>query len=327
MPPSTPFVRGASGLICRAVFVASWWVSGGLHAAETSTQAADPAATQPTTQERRNSDDSAAARMFDSSRRALANFIDNLQDLPDLGLPNFDRSGDVRLYVRPRFGDLRDEDYFRMLIGARVKVTDRLETSYEVGSYVTNGLRDYAGNGLYQVRTGLKYEWATSPEEGWSAGFDWITPVSRPPHNITDGLRHTLPYVTYTRTLSSKNALVGFVTLGADLIDHTNIPEYLAENQLRANHLILTLGVAREWRRMHVVVRVFDANTAPLTGRSENVFGIRPSIGVPILRRADGTPRATVTFETRAIWGPDGFETGLSTRFRFDLRYRRGRTE
>ncbi len=279
-----------------------------------------------------DADPSPAARVlsmpreaFDSSRRALASFIDNLPELPDLGLPNFDRSGDVRLYLRPRFGDLRDEDYFRMLVGVRAKVSERLETSAEVGTYVTNGLRDNAGNGLYQVRSGLKYEWASTPDDGWSAGLDWVTPVSRPPLNITDGLRHTLPYVTYTRTLSSKNALVGFVTLGADFIDHTSLPEYLAENQLRANNLILTVGVAREWRRMHVIIRVFDANTAPLSGESENVFGIRPSLGVPVLRRADGTPRATVTLETRAVWGPDGFETGLNTRVRFDLRYRRGR--
>lgn len=282
--------------------------------------AAEPPASSPT--ERMLS---MPREALNSSRRALANLIDNLPELPDLGLPNFDRSGDVRLYLRPRFGDLRDEDYFRMLVGARVKVSDRLETSYEVGTYVTNGLRDDAGNGLYQVRVGAKYEWAVSPDAGWSAGFDWVTPVSRPPLNITDGLRHTMPYLTYTRTLSPRHALVGFATVGLDLIDHTNLPEYLAENQLRANNMIVTLGVARDWRRMHVVLRVFDANTAPLTGRSENVFGIRPSIGVPILRRSDGTPRATVTFETRAVWGPDGFETGLNTRVRFDLRYRRSR--
>lgn len=290
-----------------------------------------PPQEEPAAQPGEDADPSPAARVlampreaFDSSRRALASFIDNLPELPDLGLPNFDRSGDFRLYLRPRFGDLRDEDYFRMLIGARVKVSERLESSAELGTYVTNGLRDNAGNGLYQFRTGLKYEVATSPDEGWSYGLDWVTPVSRPPLNITDGLRHTLPYVTYTRTLSPKHALVGFVTLGADFIDHTSLPEYLAENQLRANNLILTLGVAREWRRMHVIIRVFDANTAPLSGESENVFGIRPSLGVPILRRPDGSPRATVTFETRAVWGPDGFETGLNTRVRFDLRYRRG---
>ena len=76
---------------------------------------------------------------------------------------------------------------------------------------------------------------------------------------------------------------------------------------------------------MHVILRVFDGNTVLLSNRSQNVAGIRPSIGIPFLRRSDGTPRATATFEGRAIWGPDGFETGVNTRIRLDLNYRRSR--
>ncbi|HYD85624.1 MAG TPA: hypothetical protein VEA63_16265 [Opitutus sp.] len=260
---------------------------------------------------------------FAAQRDALARFIDRLPELPDLGLPSFAPSGAVRLHFRPRFGDLKDEDYFRLPVGARIKVADRLELNAELGGYITNGLRDNAGNGLYQFRTGMKYERALDADSGWSAGFEWNTPLSHPPIEMIDGLRHTLPYVTFTRTVMPRYGLVGFATLGADLIDRTSLPENYAENQLRSNSLILTLGVAREWRRMHVILRVFDANTAPLSGESENVFGLRPSIGVPILRRDDGTPRATVTFEGRTIWGPDGFETGISTRVRVDLRYRR----
>ncbi len=262
-------------------------------------------------------------RPFAAPRAALARFIDHLPDLPDLGLPSFAPSGALKLSFRPRFGDLKNEDFFRLPVGARFKVNDRLELNSELGSYITNGLRDYAGNGLYQFRAGMKYERAIDDESGWSAGFEWNTPLSHPPIEMTDGLRHTLPYVTFTRTLLPRYKLVGFATLGADLIDHTSLPENYAENQLRSNNLILTLGVAREWRRMNVILRIFNANTAPFGGEPENVFGLRPSIGVPILRRPDGSPRATVTFEGRTIWGPDGFETGLSTRVRVDLRYRR----
>ncbi|HYP16660.1 MAG TPA: hypothetical protein VEQ65_05565 [Opitutus sp.] len=266
-----------------------------------------------------------AADALAAPRAALASFIDNLPDLPDLGLPSFQPSGAVRLSLRPRFGDLLHEDYFRLLIGARVKVSDEIEFNAELGSYVTHGLDDYVGHGLYQFRYGLKIEKTISDEAGWSYGFDWVTPLSHPPIEITDGVRHTLPFVTYTRTLVPRYGLVGFATLGADLIDHTSLPENYRENQLRANNLILTLGLAREWRRLNFILRVFDANTAPLSGESENVFGIRPGVGVPLLRRPDGTARATATFEGRAIWGPDGFETGVTTSVRVDLRYRRNR--
>jgi hypothetical protein len=259
---------------------------------------------------------------------ALAAFLDRLPDLVDQGgLPSFAPEGAFRIYLRPRFGDLLHEDYFRFLVGGRFKVNEQLEFNSEVGTYFTHGLGKSVGNGLYQFRAGTRYEFAYTPDSGWSVGIDWTTPLSRPPYEITDGLRHTMPYVTYTRTLSVKHGLVGFSTLGLDLLDHTSLPVNFAENQLQANSVILTIGAARQWRRMHVILRVFDANTVLLSNRTQNVFGLRPSIGIPFLRRPNGSPRATVTFEGRTIWGPDGFETGVNTSVRLDLDYRRGRSE
>ena len=258
---------------------------------------------------------------------ALAGFLDSLPGLVDEGLPSFAPEGDFHLSLRPRFGDLLREDYFRLLIGARFKVRDQVQLRTELGTYFTHGMRDSVGNGFYQFRIGARYEFAYTLESGWSVGLEFITPLSRPPYEITDGVRHTIPSVTYTRTVSQKYGLVGFTTLEFDLIDHTPLRVNLAENQLSANSVVLTLGVARQWRRMHLILRVFDGNTQLLSSTSENVFGVRPSIGIPFLRRADGTPRATATFEGRAIWGPDGFETGIGTRLRLDLNYRRVKTE
>lgn len=256
---------------------------------------------------------------------ALASFLDRLPGLVDEGLPSFAPRGDFRLTIRPRFGDLLREDYFRFLLGARYKANEQVEFSTELGTYFTHGMRDSVGNGFYQFRLGSRYEFAYEPDSGWSVGLDFTTPLSRPPYEMTDGLRHTMPYVTYTRTISAKHGLVGFATVGLDLLDHTALPVNFSENQLHANSVILTLGVARQWRRMHVILRVFDGNTVLLSNRTQNVFGLRPSIGIPFLRRDDGTPRATATFEGRAIWGPDGFETGVNTRIRLDLNYRRSR--
>lgn len=254
----------------------------------------------------------------------LEQFIDRLPELLDVGLPSFAPPGAIRLYAHPRLGDLLHEDYFRLPVGARLKLNRKIELTTQLGTYFTHGFGDHVGNGLYELRLGARSERVLSPDTGISMGIDFVTPLSRPPYEITDGLRHTLPFVTFTRRLSPQWGLVGFSTLGLDLIDHTVLRPNYRENQLRENSMILTLGVAREWRRMHLILRVFDANTAPMGGASENVFGIRPSIGVPLLRRDDGTPRATATFEGRAIWGPDGFETGVTTRVRVDLRYRPG---
>jgi len=255
---------------------------------------------------------------------ALASFLDGIPDLVDQGLPSFAPEGAFRVYLRPRFGDLLHEDYFRFLIGARRKIKEQLEFNAELGTYFTHGLRDSVGNGFDQARLGARYEFAYTPDSGWGVGLDLTTPLSRPPYEITDGLRHTMPYVTYTRTISPKHGVVGFVTLGWDFLDHTSLPVNYAENQLHANSTILTIGAARQWRRMHIILRAFDGNTVLLSNHSSNVFGLRPSVGIPFLRRPNGSPRATATFEGRAIWGPDGFETGVNTSIRLDLEYHRG---
>lgn len=261
-------------------------------------------------------------KMTKNTREALSTFIDRLPDLLDIGLPSFAPPGSIRLYSHPRFGDLLHEPYFRLPVGVAGKLNDHLELNTELGSYFTHGLRGNAGNGLYQLRVGAKSEFNLTNESGASTGIEFITPLSRPPYEITDGLRHTVPYFTLTRTIVPKWGLVGFSTLSFDFIDHTSLRVNYRKNQLRENSTTLTLGVAREWRRMHVIFTVFDGNTVLLSDQPQNVFGIRPSIGIPLLRRHDGTPRVTGTFEGRAVWGRDGFETGITTSVRFDLRYR-----
>jgi len=263
-----------------------------------------------------------AEKMTQNTREALSTFIDRLPDLLDIGLPSFAPPGSIRLYSHPRFGDLLHEPYFRIPVGVAGKLNDNLELNTEVGGYFTHGLRGNAGNGLYQLRVGAKSEFNLTKESGASTGIEYITPLSRPPYEITDGLRHTVPYVTLTRTIVPKWGLVGFSTLSFDFIDHTSLRVNYRKNQLRENSTTLTLGVAREWRRMHVIFTVFDGNTVLLSDQHQNVFGIRPSIGIPLLRRHDGSPRATGTFEGRAVWGRDGFETGITTSVRFDFRYR-----
>lgn len=267
------------------------------------------------------------ASMVKKPTAALASFIDRLPELLDIGLPSFAPPGAVTLYVHPRLSDLIHEDYFRFPVGARIKLDQELELQTELGTYFSHGFGDHVGNGLYQARVGLKTERVITADSGWSTGIDFVTPLSRPPRDITDGVRHTRPFVSFTRTVKSQWGLVGFATLGADLIDHTSLRPNFYENQLHENALFLTVGVAREWRRMHLIFQVFDGNTAPLSDRSDNVFGFRPSVGISLMRRNDGTPRATATFEGRTIWGPDGFETGIATRVRVDLRYRPGRAK
>ncbi|HVU23322.1 MAG TPA: hypothetical protein VHE13_04295 [Opitutus sp.] len=263
-----------------------------------------------------------AVKAAQDAREGLARFIDRLPDLADLGLPGFAPEGAWYFYAHPKFGDFLHEDYFRLPVGARYKVTDHFELHGQIGAWFTNGFHDSVGNGFYELSAGLKQEEEIWNDIGASVGLDFTTPLGHPPQGITDGLRHTVPYVTLTRSLWPKWDVVVFGTFGADLLDHTNLTPDFRENELRANSLTFTLGVAREWRRLHVILKATEGTTALMSRLHQNAFGLRPSVGIPFLRRADGSPRATATFEGRVVWGPDGVETGVTTSVRFDLRYR-----
>lgn len=262
-----------------------------------------------------------ASQAVHTAGETLAQMIDRVPDLVDLGLPGFAPPGSVYFYAHPKFGDLLHEDYFRLPLGVRVKVRDDTELHAELDTYFTHGLRGNAGNGLYEASIGLKQEVRLPDNTGASVGLDFFTPLSRPPLGITDGLRHTVPYVTFTRTIWPRQHMIGFATFGADVIDHTALaPDYF-KNELRANSLTLTVGAAREWRHVNLILKLTEANTYLLSHIHENTFGIRPGAAVPLLLRPDGTPRLTATFEGRTVWGPDGFEVGVTTSVRIDLRY------
>ncbi len=257
--------------------------------------------------------------------QALESLIDRLPDLLDLGLPGFARTGAVQLIARPRFGDLLHEDYFRLPVGVRVQALEHWEIRSEARTYFTHGLRDSAGYGLYEVQAGVKREWPITEQTGWASGVDFVTAVSRPPPGITDGMRHWVPYISNSFDLMPSKDVLGFATLSADLISRTSLPPDFRKNQLRQDSLMLTVGAARDFARFRVIVAASIGDTTLLSSSSEQVYALRPSIVIPILKRKDNTARAQLTFGGRAVWGPDGSDFGVNTSVRVDLRYNAGR--
>ncbi len=273
--------------------------------------------------------DAAAESESDSAiagtAQALESLIDRLPDLLDLGLPGFARTGAVQLIARPRFGDLLHEDYFRLPVGVRVQALEHWEVRTEARTYFTHGFGDPAGYGLYEVQAGVKREWPRTQETGWAAGVDFVTAVSRPPPGITDGLRHWVPYVSNSFELMPTKGVLGFATLSADFISRTSLQPDFRTNQLRQDSLMVTVGAARDFARFRVIVAASVADTTLLSSTSEQTVALRPSVVIPVLKRKDNSARAQLTFGGRAVWGPDGWDFGVNTSVRVDLRYNAGR--
>lgn len=252
----------------------------------------------------------------------LDELLDHLPDLSELEVPGFRPTGAVKFYVRPHFGDLLHRDYLRVPVGARAKVTNHIELRSELEGYFTHGLGSgSAGYGLSRARVGAQHEQVLrSPSDtGLAVGFDFDTPVSRPPVELNDGHRHTLPYVSVTRPLVPEWKLVGYANLGADFIAHTMLPANFGRNALHGNSLSFSAGVAREWPRFRASFTASVASTSLTSDENHHVFALRPDVIFPLTRRPNARTRLMLTLGPRAVWGPDGTDFGVSSSLRIEL--------
>jgi len=290
-----------------------WWIAGLL------------AALGPSALRAQDSTASATADQPTPPHSHLVEFVDGLPDLINFALPTVGPNGMFRLYVHPHFGDFLHKDYLRLPVGARVTVVPHVEASAELDSYFTHGLGDNsAGYGLYKLLLGLKNEHSLDgrADAGWNMGMNFSTPLSRPPLELTDGYRHTLPYSGATYPLVHKWKIVGYSTLGADLLSHTALPSMFGRNQLHGNSLSFITGAARDFSRFQVSMTATYATTSVLSNESNSVFGLHPSIVIPVRPLAHSRMKALLTFSGRTVWGPDGREIGVSTSLRveFDIK-------
>ena len=115
--------------------------------------------------------------------------------------------------------------------------------------------------------------------------------------------------------------LVGYSSLGADLLAQTALPCNFGENQLHANSVVLAAGVTRDWPRFRGAFTVSWGTTAPLSNENNNVFILRPEVLVPLTRETGANVRShlLLTLGARAVWGPDGRDLGFNSGLRIEF--------
>lgn len=260
----------------------------------------------------------------------LTDLLDRLPDLSRFDLPALlPDNSPFRIYARPHFGDFLHRDFVRLPVGVKYRASEHLEFSSEAEGYFTHGFGDSAGYGLSGLRFGVKYEHVLESTRplGWSYGVNLYTPLSRPPQELTDGHRHTLPYLTLTRTLIPAWKVIGYAAAGADLLDRTALRPNFGRNQLHGNAISTAAGITRQWSRFRTVLTTTYSTTALLTDEDRHVYAIRPEVLVPLNTRPGLHTRLLLTVGARAIWGPDGFESGVSSSLRIEFSTRAGNSD
>ncbi len=256
----------------------------------------------------------------------LGELLDRLPDFSRFGLSNFMPHDIFQFYSSPHFGDLVHKDYMRVPLGLRAKIDTDYQAHVEVEGYFTHGLAGSAGYGFDRLNTGVKYETPkispTSPDLSWSTGVDFITPLSRPPRDLSDGYQHTVPYVAVSKLLMPDYDLMGYSTLGIDLLNSTNLPANFGRNQLHSNSSTISGGLARDWKKFQTLLTASYSSTALFSNESHQVFGLRPAIVFPLTRWQGRHTRLTATVGGWSIWGPDGHELGASGSVRVEFNYK-----
>jgi hypothetical protein len=255
--------------------------------------------------------------------QGLLGFMDRLPEIVDTNLPFFAPRGAYWFYARPNVGDPFKGKYFRLDAGMWVKVTKAIDFNIGAQSYLWRDVNENNATrwGFYGATTGIKYNRSLPGPIGtaMSVGVNFATPIGRPPLSLSDGFRRTDPFFTYTRPLSARLRLVGFASVGADMLAHTSIPNSYGKNSLHSNSLNAAVGATREFRCFTVTASLNGATTALMSKHALQVFSFNPKVTIPaenifpaLCARLPHW-HINLSLSAHATTGPDGQQYGAGS--------------
>ncbi len=245
-------------------------------------------------------------------------------------LPKTERKSSVRFIFHPHFGDLTNRDYQRVPLGLRWGATENLELRTEVESYFAHGLgheKFGADAGFSALQGGAKYRWTEwlRPYFDTASGMNVSIPVGSPPTEVTDGLRHITPYLTFAHTLEDRPDVTLFVGVMRDFVHRTSIVGEVRKNELGRDSWGVTPGFVWHRGAFHYTLEVGFETSAWVGNTSETVWTVRPAVSWDL-------PKA-LTFHSRGRWvfglglrathGRDGTDLGVSGKFRGEFNLKR----
>lgn len=245
-------------------------------------------------------------------------------------LPKTEKKHALRLIVHPHLGDLTKRDHLRTALGFRYGITSRWEASAEVDGYFTHGLKRggfFEESGFSTLRLGTKYLVGDPFGVNWdtSVGLDWQRPMGAPPIDVTDGLRHLMPFITSAHALADHPGWRVFAGFGWDDVTQTTTRGALEQNELGDDSINFTGGVLWERGPLTYALEATFATTRFTAAVNRDVYALRPGI-VWVLP-------AKYTFGSRGRWllgtglrlthGPDGNDIGVNAKLRVNFDFKR----
>jgi hypothetical protein len=249
-------------------------------------------------------------------------------------LPGTETKHALRLNFIPRFGDLVSRDYMRVPLGLRYGLSDNIELSGGVNGYVSHGLGEvpaFEEAGLSQVHLGTKLHLGELWLGGWdfSVGVDWDRPVGSPPKEVTDGMEHIAPFVSFAHRFQDNPNMRIFGSVTYDDVTIMGMPGRIEKNKLTDDALEFTFGVMRQRGNITYSLETGLATTRFTGDVDEETYAIRPGVVWVVPERYTFWAKGKwlLGASVRATYGPDGTDVGAGVKLRinFDLKRLLGR--
>lgn len=248
----------------------------------------------------------------------------------DSALPRTEKKNSLRLIVHPHLGDLWEHEHLRTALGLRYGLTERWEATGEVDAYFTHGLKEGSfgeEKGFSNVHLGTKYLIGDPLRLGWETaiGLDWSRPISSPPPEVTDGLRHITPYLTFSRQLESHPAWRVFFGLNYEDITVTATPGILAKNQLNNDNLGVSGGFLFTRGPVTYTLEAAYASEHPIRDLGRDIVTVRPGFVwvVPPKYTFGAKGKWLLGFSLKLSRGQDGYDVGAGAKVRVNFDFKR----
>lgn len=249
----------------------------------------------------------------------------------DSALPRTERENSLRLIVHPHLGDLTKDDYLRTALGLRYGITRFWEATAETESYFSHGLKQRAffqESGFSSFHLGTKYNLGEIFATSWetSVGIDWQRPVGSPPVELTDGLDHLAPYVTFSRSLPDRPPWRVFGGLGYDFVQRTAVPGQLRKNDLGGDAARMSAGVLYQQGALTYTLEAAYATMHMTKDIDRERYSLRPGfiwVIPPNYTPVGREGKWLFGFALDLTKGPDGFDLGASAKLRANFDFKR----
>lgn len=232
----------------------------------------------------------------------------------------------LRLSVHPHLGDWQKKDRMRVTTRLRYGLTENCEISAGSHLYFSHGhgaIRAFDDYGAASLKLGVKFDLGQRLFRGWEhgAGVDYEFPTGHPPAELTDGLRHLRPYMTFSHRLAARPRVRIFVGLRGDHVTRTKLPGEFATNAFRESSAGITGGWVVDRDNWHYTLEA-SYDTTRLTGDTAvDIASLRPGViwEIPTRRDRRQLSHWTTGVSLNVTHGPGGTSLGAS----FKLRYNR----